>query len=487
MSNTIQHKKTFDETDDEIQDVCFDLLSSAAFYGHVLTSINRALVEDDKQLEPTEMKTLGLSTVKLNMEYSLWEPLSKTQKRNRLQHEVLHFVFLHPWKDKPKNIGLFYTACDISANMYCDDATSLRLQNFDKLAKRNGFQSIDISDGYFSIYNSLVDLFRVIPINIMKKHNMVEKDYLEEFAIHQKNALAGLIFDPNTRDLNEAIAMYPQTSSGDANVSGLASLIASMQAGGQSTEDIAAAIQEFLSQNPDPWEAVAEGTSASAAEDLVKRILSDSKSRGDVPGGLSDYVDMVLTPAKIDWKRELRNFTKRAGHVHASSTMTRRSKRYKTFPSSKIRRLQKIAVAVDTSGSMSEDEFVQAISEVRGALQSNCQVVVVQADCQVDDVKVYDKSLPNISRMERFGNGGTSFDDALLYCKTGGKLDIHSKFPKIGRLDGVVYITDGYAPAPEKQNYPACNVLWLTTQKSVKDMKHEGFIGKVVFVDVDDM
>lgn len=486
MSKNIQHKKTFDETDEEIQDVCFDLISSAAFYGHILTSINRALVEDENQTEPTEMKTLGLSTVKLNMEYSLWEPLSKTQKRERLQHEVLHFVFLHPWKDKPKNVGLFYTACDISANMYCDDATSLRLENFNKLASRHN-TTIDTSDGYVSIYNSLVDLFRVIPSNIMKKHNGVEKDYLAEFEKHQQNALKGNIFDPNTRDLNEAIAMYPQTSSGDANVSGLASLISSMKAGGQSDDQIAEAIQDFLSQNPDPWQAVADGTSSAAAEDLVKRILSDSKSRGDVPGGLAEYVEMILTPPKIDWKRELRNFTKRAGHVHSSSTMTRRSKRYGTFPSSKIKRLQKIAIAVDTSGSMSEDEFVQAISEVRGALTANCQVVVVQADCQVDDVQVYDKTLPNINRMQRFGNGGTSFDDALLYCKTGGKLDIHSKFPKIGRLDGVVYVTDGYAPAPAANNYPPCNVLWLTTQKSVDDMKREGFRGKIVFVDCNDM
>jgi predicted metal-dependent peptidase len=478
--------KSFADTLDEVQDVCFDLLSANPFYGHILASLNRQLVEDEKQLEPTEMKTLGLSTVKLSLNYPLWAPLSETQKRDRLQHEVLHFVFLHPWKDKPKNIGLFYTACDISANMYCNDKLSLRLSNFEKLCNRHGV-SIDSSDGYVSIYNSLVSLWRKIPTNIMKKHNMVKEDYEAELLLHQQNALEGKFFDPGTSDLNEAIAMFPQTSTGDCNVSGLSSLLDAMKKAGASQEEINAAIQNFLQQNTDPWEAVAEGTSSTAAEDLVKRILSDSKSRGDVPGGLQEYVDILLTPPKIDWRRELRNFTKRAGKVAMSSTMSRRSKRYKTFPSGRIKRLQKIAIAVDTSGSMSDEEFNQAISEVRGALIANCQVIVIQADCVVDDVQVYDRKLPDIGRISRFGNGGTSFDDALKYIKTGGRLDIHSEFPSIGRVDGIVYITDGYAPAPEKDSYPNCKLLWLTSQKPVEQMEREGFRGRIVFIDPEDV
>ena len=47
-------------------------------------------------------------------------------------------------------------------------------------------------------------------------------------------------------------------------------------------------------------------------------------------------------------------------------------------------------------------------------------------------------------------------------------------------------MTDGYAPAPEFEDYPFCKVLWLTTQKSVQTMESEGFIGRIVFLDIND-
>ena len=123
----IIHKRTFSETADQIQDVCFNLLTENPFYGHILSNINRQLVDEpENQKEPTEMRTLGLSTVKMSLNYPLWEPLTTKEKENRMFHELLHFVFLHPWENKPNNLGLFYTACDLSVNQYCNDRTSLR-------------------------------------------------------------------------------------------------------------------------------------------------------------------------------------------------------------------------------------------------------------------------------------------------------------------------------------------------------------------------
>lgn len=479
----LQHKKSFDDVAEEIQDICFELLRSSPFYGHIMGSINRELIDSEELLEPTEIRSLGLSTIKLTINYKLWEPLTFSEKVNRLNHEVIHFIFLHPWIDKPKNIGLFYAACDISANMYNNDQNSLRKEFFDQLLARHGM-TIDASDGWFSIYNSLVDLFIKVPSNILKKHKGDQAAFEAEMAIHQSNAAKGEFFDKGTKDLNEAIVMLPNTSTGHANLGGLLSMINSLKAGGASEEDIKNMIQAFIDKNEDPWKYVSDDTSSTAAEALVKRLLSDSKSRGDVPGGLSDYVDLMLSPPLIDWRKELRNFTKRAGHVEAGSTMTRRSKKYKTFPALKIRRLQRVALAIDTSGSMSDEEFNQGISEVRGALASNCQVIVIQADCVVDNVEIYNKKMPNLSRITRYGNGGTSFDDPLLYVKTGGKLDKHSEFPKVGPVDGMVYITDGYAPAPRLENYPRCKVLWLSTQRTVSDLESDGFLGKILKLDL---
>jgi predicted metal-dependent peptidase len=452
-----------------------------------MASINRQLVDDENQKEPTEIRTLGLSTVKLSINYKLWEPLSNNMQMDRIQHEVLHFIFLHPWVDKEDvpDLGLFYTACDLSVNMYSADTNSLRLEYFEKLCSRYS-HSINTDEGYFSIYNSLVDLFRKIPSEIVKRHKTDIEAAKAEMDMHAKNAVEGKFFDEGTKDLNEAIVFLPKTGSGTPNVSGMQSMINSMGLGGASDEEIKNAIKNFIDSNPDPWKSVAQGTSASAAESVVKNLMRNSKSNGLVPGGLEGYVDLLLSPPKIDWRKECRNFTKTAGHVTSSSTMSRRSKKWKTFPSFKLKRQQKIAIAIDTSGSMSDEEFQQGISEVRGALSPECQVIVIQADCVVDNVEVYDRKLPKLDRITRYGNGGTSFDDVLLYVKTGGRLDKHHEFPDIGQVDGLVYITDGYAPAPQPENYPKCKLLWLTTQKSVKDLEQEGFRGKILELDCSD-
>lgn len=487
--NPKQPLPPFDEVEDGLQDVCFDLLTDSPFYGNIISSINRELVrKEDKenQVECTQMEPLTLASVKLDVIYEMWATLTDPQKRERFKHEVLHFVFLHPWKDKPENVGLFYTACDISANMYCNDTLSFRKDYFSKLESKYNC-SLDTKEGYLSIYDSLVNLYRKVPMSIKKKHGSNVQAYEDEIMKWQDKALRGEFFEKGTSNLTEAIVFLPQNTKGDTNASGMSSMIQGMKRGGASEDDIKNAIQNFLAQGSDPWQSVRDGTSESAAEDVVKRLLSDAKGRGDLPGGLESYVDILLTPPKIDWRQELRNFTKTSGHVRMGSTMTRRSKRYKTFPSGKIKRLQRVAVAIDTSGSMSDDEFNQAISEVAGALSSNCEVIVIQADCQVDHVEVYSRKLPPLDRVTRMGNGGTSFNDALLYVKTGGKLDKHSKFEQFGKVDGMVYITDGYAPAPELENYPRCKTLWLTTQKSVETMENEGFKGRILFVDCSDM
>lgn len=474
------------EVNDEIQDICFNLLTESPFYGGVMQSINRCLVDTEDQKESTQMSTLTMASVKLDINYKLWAPLTSVQKRDRLQHEVLHFVFLHPWKEKPDNLGVFYMACDLSANQYCNDQTSFRAEYFDSLCRKYN-SNMNGEEGYLSYYDSILDLYRKVPAAIMKKHKGDQDAYNAEIVMWQEKALKGEFFEPNTKNLTEAIVFLPKNSQGDANASGLSNMVSSMKGSGAGDEEIEDAIQQYLANNPDPWKEVSEGTSSTSAEEVVKRILSDAKNAGNLPGGLQEYVDILLTPPLIDWRRELRKFTKNAGDVTMSQTMTRRSKRFGKFPSSKIKRLQRIAIAIDTSGSMSDDEFNQAISEVSGALSSDCEVIVIQADCQIDDVQVYRKRLPQLDRISRFGNGGTSFHDPLEYVRTGGKLDRHAEFPAVGKVDGMVYITDGYAPAPEYDSYPRCKVMWLTTQKSVEAMEEEGFLGRKLFIDCSDM
>lgn len=482
-------KKSFEESAEEIQDVCQDLVAKFTFYGIVIASLNRILIDDDTNPNVTLITPLDMYTIKLEFNYRLWENLTFQQKVNRVQHEVLHFVFLHPWQDKPSNLGFFYTATDLEVNKYCEDEMSLRLDNFRKLENKYNFK-IDREDGWVGIYNSLLDLVKIIPSEIMKKHNHVKEDYEAEMKKWGQLALQGKFFDEGTTDLNEAFMMLPQNSKGN-DISGLITGLNTLKAGGdietdKDAEDFIKSYLESGEDKLDPWKTVSDQTSDSAAKDMVKSLISRAQQAGSIPGGMENYIEMLFAPPKVDWKKEVRNFTKKSGGIRTSTTMSRRNKRFGTFPAMKITRTQRLAFIGDTSGSMTDKMFQQILSEINSVLQSNCEIVFIQADAEVDDVTIYKKKIPPQSRIIRNGYGGTSFDDALEYVKTKGKLDKHSKFPVIGDVDGVVYVTDGYASAPKIENYPRSKVLWLTTEKPKSTMENEGFRGKIVEIHDDD-
>lgn len=472
--DTNRQKQSLEKVQDGLQDVATKLLLNESFYGHIISGVNRKVVDNPKQVECTELRSLGISSVTLDVAYHLWEPMTMENKMLRLKHDMIHYIFLHPWESKPNNIGLFYIACDLSANMYVNDSMSLSISNYQSLATKYGV-TIETTEGWLSIYNSLIKLYNIVP----------QSTKVEDIPKWVEMAMKGDFFESDGINLKESIFFLPKGPSGDMNISGMGQSIDDMKSKGASDEDIQQFIEEQAAKPSDPWKEVSEGTSELGAKNLITTALKDAKARGDVPGNLSEYVDMFLSPPKLDWKRELRNFTSLMGNVIASTTMTRRSKRYGTFPSTKIRRTQRVAVCVDTSGSVSEEEFIAFMSELRGALAYNCEVIFIQADARVDKVDIYNKTLPEVARIERSGYGGTSFDDALLYVKTKGRLDDHKHLPNIEAVDGVIYFTDGYAPAPSRDNIPNKKLLWVTTQKEVSVMQSEGFTGRIVKLDLD--
>lgn len=466
------------EVENSIEITELKLLTKERFYGSFLSSFNKSL--DIDQPEVTGMKPLDSMNVSLSINPTLWMELDSLDRVNKLKHELLHLIFLHPWKKSKESNPLFYTACDIEVSDYVEDRLSLKESNFRYLC--NEYQSttgFNKALGCESIYSDLTKLLPKIRLGMRARCESLE-EWESIVEIETQKALRGDIYLPNSDQLSETIAFFPDPSgNGEQNISGIHSLIKTTEPG-----DLQEAIESYINSNQGNWNLMKDKLPEDIAEAIVSGLLSAAKSRGEVPGNLSDYVDVFLADPLVDWRSVLRKFTRFSGVTDCVRTMTRRSKRWGTFPAVKITNMQRIAIVIDTSGSMSDEEFNQAINEVRGSLAERCQVIVIQADAVVDSVDIYTRKLPNISRIERNGYGGTSFDDALLYVKTKGRLDQHSEFPNIDKVDGVVYITDGYAPAPEESSYPNCKVIWVSTQKEVQDYVSEGFRGHVIKINI---
>jgi hypothetical protein len=149
----------------------------------------------------------------------------------------------------------------------------------------------------------------------------------------------------------------------------------------------------------------------------------------------------------LDWRRVLRAFAASSRRTSLHHTLKRRSRRYGTFPGLRVRRHHRLAVAVDTSGSIAPDVLRLFFGEVAALHRAGSEVVVIECDAAVQRAYPYGGTPPE----EVHGRGGTSFEPVMAW--------LHG--PEVGRFDGLVYLTDGEGPPPDTR--PPCGVLWVVT------------------------
>ena len=123
------------------------------------------------------------------------------------------------------------------------------------------------------------------------------------------------------------------------------------------------------------------------------------------------------------------------------------SKRFNTFPGIRIQREQRVAVVIDTSGSINAAALELFFGEIHGIWRTGAEVVVIEADAAVQQSYPYKGKPPKGVK----GGGGTSFDPALQWLTE----------PRNGRFDACIYLTDGYAPEPKVR--ARCPLLWVIT------------------------
>ncbi len=199
-----------------------------------------------------------------------------------------------------------------------------------------------------------------------------------------------------------------------------------------------------------------KGASSNIIETELDRMIIQAKDRtplkdyGSIPLGIKKMINVIIEKRKpqIDWKRALRLFSTSSRKTRVYYTMKRISKRYGTRPGIKIKRYQRLAVAIDTSGSIKEDDFVIFFSEIHSIWKQGAEIEVIECDAEVQRKYSYRGKLPKFIS----GGGGTLFDPVFSYLKS-------NRFEK---YDGCIYLTDGYAP--EAKIKPPCSLFWCITK-----------------------
>lgn len=235
-----------------------------------------------------------------------------------------------------------------------------------------------------------------------------------------------------------------------------------------------------INQHPQPHyeDALQEVLSSAQVDNMIlDAVKNSSNGIGDLPGCILDEIEKLNKPPQVDWKAALRNFV--AAKIPAQSTRTwaRLNRRFPyIIKGNKKRRVPLITVAIDTSGSVDDDQLATFLPEIDAIRKIHkADVEFIQCDSQIQDISV-------VKPKEKFpatfkGRGGTSFLPVWDY------LDNESK----RKPDVVIYLSDlevyeGDFPNKAKPY----GIMYVGTNKSmVEEWSKKIRLGRFVYLKVD--
>jgi predicted metal-dependent peptidase len=375
---------------DELAAIGTDLLMAEPFYAHLFGSINKEIVGEGHEVE-TLAVGMGHNSLTLYVNQQFWdeELIERGQRYGVLKHEMLHLIFRHLFvRDPSLHYMTLNIAFDLVVNQYIRrdqlPADSIFLEAFAEL-------NLQKEQTWFYYYQKLME--------------------------HREKE-GGSETEGNTSD--DPLQRIR------SNENGL--------------------------ERHQPWRNI---RSRSAMEQAVLENHLDSLMRsahqrtqaaawGALPAGVRERLDPVLfpPPATVNWHLALRQFAASTRSTRLRNTLRRPSRRYGTTPGLQIARQQRLLVAVDSSGSIGQEEFRLFFNELRSIWRAGALIEVVECDTKIQARYPYQGRMPQ----QVTGRGGTDFSEPIQLANT--------LLP-----DGFIYFTDGYAGAPQVQ--PRVPTFWL--------------------------
>ena len=228
---------------------------------------------------------------------------------------------------------------------------------------------------------------------------------------------------------------------------------------------------------------VAQDLEMEAGEKLGKAIEDRQRSKGDVAGGIQELFDSIYRKPSVRWQDVLQRFCKSSRPADKDRTIVKPKRNYadlggsfrtSQFPGKKKNPQYNIVFAVDTSGSVSNEDIQLIMAELDElARDKTVNVTVVEADTQVN--KVYDLADTKVGDRNVYGRGGTDFNETFKLVKEGRVRD--GAFTIEGKADLLIYATDGECYNPSEDNrIPSRNLIWLSTTNKVPCNKSWGSV-----------
>ena len=184
---------------------------------------------------------------------------------------------------------------------------------------------------------------------------------------------------------------------------------------------------------------------------MINGIIEGCQDWGTLGGNFVEQLK-ASTKAKINWRNVLSGFRASILSSRRKLTRMRPSRRYGFEQmGSKFEYDTKLLVAVDVSGSVSSESLSYFYGVINSAFRYGFETIdVIQFDCGVRVVQSLKQVMRDVTVL---GRGGTSFQEPVNYAHENG-------------YDGLLILTDGYAPEPIIPDNMRCKIIWVCEDKN---------------------
>jgi len=496
-----------DVTSPIITDACIDqeiiqlVLLHKYFYSHFLQQFRRHIIKKGDPLWD-KVPTLGVNITddlrpNLFVNEAWYGSLTPDEKLAVLEHEVLHILNKHLIRKEGREPYLWNLASDVAINQYikglpneglCPDCNILVRRTSDgKLPTRCNVCNREL-DPKKDKWEALdYQTFKLLKDKKLPKEEPTEcyYDLMNENLPKETIQLGIKMTKEKTKGCKECGGFGnsndPQPSEEPQDGEG---------SGGQGEEESDKhgcgqleidGVKVPMTMDPhEIWETGSDNQEMAheKIKEMVRSALDESNQRqqGHLPDFLRGLIDSCIAHKILNWKSELRRFVGYEEFAKMESTRKKTNRRYGVYqPGTRVVRKAHIAVIVDSSGSVSNDEFAKFFKEIEFMKKAGVGITIIECDADVQSVYEY-KKRPTI---ERIGYGGTDFRPPfkLLVDKkyTQGRHGNNKTFELRKSVDCIIYLTDGYGSFPTFVPKPT---IWVMTP-NYQDPKNPA-LGKVI-------
>jgi predicted metal-dependent peptidase len=185
-------------------------------------------------------------------------------------------------------------------------------------------------------------------------------------------------------------------------------------------------------------------------EQALKRklheLIDEAYRGGEISQEMSGALDTVYERAQIDWETIFKRFLSGRGRMQTRATYKRVSRRFDSYPGSKRSVGLRVLIALDASGSISDDQFQTFLNELMKVNRiTNAQILVTEFDTECTKPKPAEE-YRYIKQREK--KGGTDFRPIFTLADS-------------LKISLIAIFTDGEGSAPDQANQ---KVLWVLTK-----------------------